>query len=172
MNHKCNTKFKNYYSTSSTSRLNEKQLLLIFLQLVQSRQKRLRNQRKNHCSFISSNTPFSEETVKTAIDEELEYEGEAKRETSKDYRKQWRHISDMIHVALEECSHNYVSNISTVTGCQKYEGLEQEVSQFRTNGKDHISFKSSSTRLCYCWLIVAILVIIIIIIVTTWKGRS
>ena len=58
----------------------------------------------------------------TAIDEELEYEGEAKRETSKDYRKQWRHISDMIHVALEECSHNYVSNISTVTGCQKYEG--------------------------------------------------
>ena len=41
--------------------LRDKQLLLIFLQLVQSRQKRLINQRKNHCALQHAKTTYIED---------------------------------------------------------------------------------------------------------------
>ena len=41
--------------------LRDKQLLLIFLQLVQSRQKRLLNQRKNHCALQHAKTTYIED---------------------------------------------------------------------------------------------------------------
>ena len=49
---------------SNTTRINliPKQLLVIFLQLVQSRQKRFITQRKNHRTFISSPYTLKEET--------------------------------------------------------------------------------------------------------------
>ena len=46
-------------------KLVEKQLLVLFLQLVQSRQKRFINQRKNHHALITSN--YSEEDIRQVV---------------------------------------------------------------------------------------------------------
>ena len=63
----CTSKDDDINLTSSKSNLVEKQLLVIFLQLVQSRQKRFRNQRKNHRQFVSSRDSLREETCEVLI---------------------------------------------------------------------------------------------------------
>ena len=63
----CTSKDDDINLTSSKSNLVEKQLLVIFLQLVQSRQKRFRNQRKNHRTVISSHNSLGEETYEVLI---------------------------------------------------------------------------------------------------------
>ena len=54
MNNICNTNSNNTNSSLDQTQLDEKKLLLIFLQLVQSRQKKLRTQRKNYCTSVPS----------------------------------------------------------------------------------------------------------------------
>ena len=63
MNNICNTNSNNTNSSLDQTQLDEKKLLLIFLQLVQSRQKKLKTQRKNYCTLVPSLYP-SEETNK------------------------------------------------------------------------------------------------------------
>ena len=63
----CTSKCEEVHLTSARSNLVEKQLLVIFLQLVQSRQKRFKNQRKNHRAFISSPDSLGEETCEVLI---------------------------------------------------------------------------------------------------------
>jgi hypothetical protein len=54
MNNICNTNSNNTNSSLGQTQRDEKKLLLIFLQLVQSRQKRLRTQRKNYSTLVPS----------------------------------------------------------------------------------------------------------------------
>ena len=51
---------KDHHINLKQRELVEKQLLVVFLQLARSRQKRLRNQRKNHRSIISASFPSEE----------------------------------------------------------------------------------------------------------------
>ena len=55
------TRQESYIFNLHPANLRDKQLLLIFLQLVQSRQKRLINQRKNHCALQHAKTTYIEE---------------------------------------------------------------------------------------------------------------
>ena len=58
MNNYCTEKYNISSKDFPSAQLRDKQLLIIFLQLVQSRQKKLRNQRKNYCTSISSHSYF------------------------------------------------------------------------------------------------------------------
>ena len=65
-NNTCNSDSNNTNCNFNQTQLDEKKLLLIFLQLVQSRQKRLRTQRKNYSALVPWLYP-AEETSKVKI---------------------------------------------------------------------------------------------------------
>merc|ERR1712150_280582 len=146
------------------------QLLVIFLQLVQSRQKRLRNQRKNYCTAISPKSYFG--TKNTQEPDGIEFEDEAYM--NQGWQKgfmEWRFISDRIHDALQYFDDGYFAECPLPEE-QNYKDLGDRQVQPKQRIRQNISFHSISTRLCYCWLIVVVIVIIIIIIVTTWRSKS
>jgi len=164
MNNYCTEKYNISSKDFPSAQLRDKQLLIIFLQLVQSRQKKLRNQRKNYCTSISSHSYFGS----TKNGQELEF-SEYEEDTWSNSFLEWRFISDQIHESLRSFDTKDIDNYAGTEDI--YEDIDERPKQPKRRNRLNVSLHSINTRLCYCWLIVVVVIIIIIIIVTTWRSK-